>query len=240
MEQLQSRVDTRDLTRAEVQKEVSTVFLAKVFNWMAAGLGITGMVALFTVYSGLAQSIAATPLYWVLLIAEVGLVFYLAARVESLQPSTATWLFIAYSIMNGVTLSVLFLVYSGASIASTFLITAGMFGAMAVYGLVTKRDLSGMGSFMFMGLIGVLLASLVNIFLQSSSLYWAISVIGVLVFVGLTAYDVQKIKQIGEQGIMEQGEAAIQRGAIMGALALYLDFINLFILLLRFFGGSRD
>ncbi len=180
------------------------------------------------------------PLYWILLIGEIGLVFYLAARIESLQPSTATWLFIAYSIMNGVTLSVLFLMYSGASIASTFLITAAMFGAMAVYGLVTKRDLSGMGSFMFMGLIGVLLASVVNIFLQSSSLYWAISVIGVFVFVGLTAYDVQKIKQIGEQGIMEQGETAIHRGAIMGALALYLDFINLFILLLRFFGGSRD
>ena len=240
MEQLQSRAATRDLTRAEVQKEISTVFLAKVFNWMAAGLGITGVVALFTVYSGLAQNIAASPLYWILLFAEIGLVFYLAARIESLKPSTATWLFIAYSIMNGVTLSVLFLMYSGASIASTFLITAGMFGAMAVYGLVTKRDLSGMGSFMFMGLIGVLLASVVNIFLQSSSLYWAISVIGVLVFVGLTAYDVQKIKQIGEQGIMEQGEAAIHRGAIMGALALYLDFINLFILLLRFFGGSRD
>ncbi len=240
MEQLQSRVGTRDLTRAEVQKEVSTVFLAKVFNWMAAGLGITGVVALFTVYSGFAQAIAASPLYWVLLIGELGLVFYLAARIQNLQPSTATGLFIAYSIMNGVTLSVLFLKYSGASIASTFLITAGMFGAMAVYGLVTKRDLSGMGSFLFMGLIGVLLASVVNIFLQSSSLYWAVSVIGVFVFVGLTAYDVQKIKEIGEQGIMAQGEAAIQRGAIMGALALYLDFINLFILLLRFFGGGRD
>ena len=111
---------------------------------------------------------------------------------------------------------------------------------MAVYGLVTKRDLSGVGSFMFMGLIGIILASVVNIFLKSSGLYWMISAIGVLVFVGLTAYDVQKIKQIGEQGIMQQGEVAIQKGAIIGALALYLDFINLFLMLLRFFGGSRD
>jgi uncharacterized protein len=115
-----------------------------------------------------------------------------------------------------------------------------MFAAMAVYGMVTKRDLSGMGSFMFMGLIGILLASVVNIFLKSSALYWAISGIGVLVFVGLTAYDVQKIKTIGEEGIMQQGEAAIRKGAIIGALALYLDFINLFLMLLRFFGGSRD
>ncbi len=240
MEQLHSRVETRSLTRTEVQKAASTVFLAKVFNWMAVGLGITGLVAMFTVSSGFAQSIAASPLYWILLIAEIGMVFYLAARIDKLEPGTATGIFIAYAVMNGVTLSVLFLMYSGASIAGTFLITAGMFAAMAVYGLVTKRDLSGWGSFLFMGLIGVLLASVVNIFLQSSSLYWAVSVIGVFVFVGLTAYDTQKIKEMGEQGIMEQGEAAIRRGAILGALTLYLDFINLFILLLRFFGGSRD
>ena len=111
---------------------------------------------------------------------------------------------------------------------------------MAVYGLVTKRDLSGMGSFMFMGLIGIIIASIVNIFLKSSAMYWTISVIGVMVFVGLTAYDVQKIKNMGEQGIMEQGEAAIRKGSIIGALALYLDFINLFLMLLRFFGGARD
>ena len=115
-----------------------------------------------------------------------------------------------------------------------------MFGAMAIYGLVTKRDLSGMGSFLIMGLFGLIIASVVNIFLHSTQLYWALSVIGVIIFVGLTAYDVQKLKQMGEQGVMEQGEAAIQRGAILGALTLYLDFINLFILLLRFFGGSRD
>ena len=134
----------------------------------------------------------------------------------------------------------IFLAYTRTSIAGTFFITAGMFGAMSVYGLVTKRDLSGMGSFLFMGLVGIIIASIVNIFLQSSAVYWMISMIGVLVFVGLTAYDVQRIKTIGEQGIMSQGEEMIKKGAIMGALTLYLDFINLFLMLLRFFGSSRN
>ncbi|MBM9512962.1 Bax inhibitor-1/YccA family protein [Desulfogranum marinum] len=228
------------MTMARARQEASTVFLAKVFNWMAIGLAVTGVLAYFTAQTGLALTIAASPLFIVLILAELGMVFYLSARIEKIQSGTATALFIGYSVLNGLTLSTIFLAYTRASIGSTFLITAGMFGAMAVYGMVTKRDLSGMGSFMFMGLIGIILASVVNIFLQSSSLYWAISVIGVLVFVGLTAYDVQKIKTMGEQGIMEQGESAIQKGAIIGALALYLDFINLFLMLLRFFGGSRD
>jgi FtsH-binding integral membrane protein len=137
-------------------------------------------------------------------------------------------------------LSVIFLAYTSSSIAATFFITAGMFGAMAVYGLVTKRDLSAWGSFLFMGLIGIIIASVVNIFLQSSAVSWVVSMIGVLVFTGLTAYDVQKIKRIGEEGIMSQGNEAIRKGSIMGALTLYLDFINLFLMLLRFFGGSRD
>jgi len=231
---------TRSLTIAQARQEASTIFLAKVFNWMAIGLGLTGLVAFFTAQSGLALSIVRGPLFFILILAELGLVFYLSARIDKLQPSTATGLFIGYSGLNGLTLSTIFLAYTRASIGSTFLITAGMFGAMAVYGLVTKKDLSGLGSFMFMGLIGIILASIVNLFLKSSSLYWAISVIGVLVFVGLTAWDVQKIKRIGEQGIMEQGEAAIRKGSIIGALALYLDFINLFLMLLRFFGGSRD
>ncbi|MDD3620746.1 MAG: Bax inhibitor-1/YccA family protein [Desulfobulbaceae bacterium] len=225
---------------AQVRQEASTVFLAKVFNWMALGLGLTGIVAFLTAHSGLAMAIVATPLFFVLILAELGIVFYLSARIDKMQPGTATGLFIGYSFLNGLTLSAIFLAYTSASIAGTFFITAGMFGAMAVYGLITKRDLSAMGSFMFMGLIGIILASIVNIFLKSSALYWTISVIGVLVFVGLTAWDVQKLKNMGEQGIMEQGEAAIRRGAIIGALALYLDFINLFLMLLRFFGGSRE
>jgi FtsH-binding integral membrane protein len=228
------------MTMTEVKQQASTIFLAKVFNWMAIGLGLTGIVAWFTASSGLAMQLVATPVFMVLMIVELGMVFFLSARINKIQAGTATGLFIGYATLNGLTMSMIFLAYTNSSIAATFMITAGMFGAMAIYGLVTKRDLSGMGSFLFMGLIGIIIASVVNIFLKSSSLYWAISLIGVFVFVGLTAYDVQKIKTMGEQGIMEQGESAIQKGAIMGALALYLDFINLFLMLLRFFGGSRD
>lgn len=237
---MQTQYESRDITLAQARQEASTVFLAKVFNWMAIGLAITGGVAFFTAESGMVRSLIASPLFFILILAELGMVFYLSARIEKIQPGTATGLFVGYSVLNGVTLSTIFLAYTHTSIAATFLITAGMFAAMAVYGMVTKRDLSGMGSFMFMGLIGILLASVVNIFLKSSALYWAISAIGVLVFVGLTAYDVQKIKTMGEEGIMQQGEAAIRKGAIIGALALYLDFINLFLMLLRFFGGNRD
>jgi FtsH-binding integral membrane protein len=237
---MQTQIDARSITVAQARQEASTIFLAKVFNWMAIGLAVTGVVAYLTAESGMARTLIASPLFLILVLAELGMVFFLSARIDKIQPATATGLFLGYSLLNGLTLSVIFLAYTRASIASTFLVTAGMFGAMAIYGLVTKRDLSGMGSFMFMGLVGILLASIVNIFLKSSGLYWAISAIGVLVFVGLTAYDVQKIKNIGEEGIMQQGESAIRRGAIIGALALYLDFINLFLMLLRFFGGSRD
>ena len=237
---MQTQIGTRNITLAQARQEASTIFLAKVFNWMAIGLAVTGGVAFLTAESGMARSLVSSPLFFVLVLAELGMVFYLSARIEKLQPGTATGLFLGYSILNGLTLSTIFLAYTHASIAGTFLVTAGMFGAMAVYGMVTKRDLSGMGSFMFMGLIGILLATVVNIFLKSPVLYWAISAIGVLVFVGLTAYDVQKIKNIGEEGIMQQGDAAIRKGSIIGALALYLDFINLFLMLLRFFGGSRD
>jgi len=225
---------------AQVRQEVSTVFLAKVFNWMAVGLGLTGITAFVTSQTVLARMVMGTPLVFVLMIAVIGLPIYLQVRINKLSASKATGFFVAYSIVMGMFLSSIFLMYTATSIAATFFITSGMFGAMAVYGLVTKRDLSGMGSFMFMGLIGIILASIVNLFLHSSALHWAISVIGVLVFVGLTAYDVQRIKNIGEQGIMEQGESAIRKGAIIGALALYLDFINLFLMMLRFVGVARD
>lgn len=237
---MQAQYATREITLAQARQQASTIFLAKVFNWMAMGLAITGGIAYFVAASGMVRSLIASPIFFILVLAELGLVFFLSARIDKIQPGTATGLFVGYSALNGITLSTIFLAYTHASIAATFLVTAGMFAAMAVYGMVTKRDLSGMGSFMFMGLIGIILASIVNIFLKSSGLYWAISAIGVLVFVGLTAYDVQKIKNIGEEGIMQQGEAAIRKGAIIGALALYLDFINLFLMLLRFFGGSRD
>ena len=228
------------ITITQARQDASTIFLAKVFNWMAIGLGLTGIVAWFTASSGLAMRLVASPLFMILIIAELGMVFFLSARISKIQASTATGLFVGYALLNGLTLSMVFLAYTSSSIASTFFITAGMFGAMAVYGLVTKRDLSGLGSFLFMGLVGIIIASIVNIFLKSSSLYWVISLLGVFIFVGLTAYDVQKIKRIGEEGIMEQGDEMVKKGAVMGALTLYLDFINLFLMLLRFFGGSRN
>ncbi len=232
--------NTGSMTIAKARQEASTVFLAKTFNWMAVGLAITGVVAYLTAATGIAYSIIGSPLFYVLIFAELGLVFYLSARIAKIQAATASGLFIGYSVLNGLTLSVIFLAYTSSSIAATFFITAGMFGAMAVYGLVTKKDLSGWGSFLFMGLIGIIIASIVNIFLQSSAVSWMVSMIGVIVFTGLTAYDVQKIKRIGEDGIMTQGQEAIRKGAVMGALTLYLDFINLFLMLLRFFGGSRN
>ncbi len=237
---MQTEYASNTMTRAKARQEASTIFLAKVFNWMAVGLGLTGAVAWFTATSGLAVSIVQSPVFMILIFAELGMVWYLSARIDKIQSGTATGLFLGYAVLNGLTLSVIFLAYTMTSIGGTFLITSGMFGSMAVYGMVTKRDLSAWGSFLFMGLIGFLIASVVNIFMQSSVLYWAISLIGIGIFVGLTAYDVQKIKTMGEQGIMEQGEGAVQKGAILGALALYLDFINLFLLLLRFFGGGRD
>jgi len=232
--------NTKQIAITQARQDASSIFLAKVFNWMAMGLGLTGVIAYLTASTGLARAIVGSPLFMVLLFAELGLVFYLSARIDKIQASTAAALFVGYSAMNGVTLSSVFLAYTSSSIAGTFFITAGMFGAMALYGMVTKRDLSGLGSFLFMGLIGIIIASIVNIFLGNSGLGWMISVLGVLIFTGLTAYDVQKIKTMGEEGILEQGEAAIKKGSIIGALALYLDFINLFLMLLRFFGGSRD
>lgn len=229
------------MTVTEARSQASTLFLAKVFNWMAAGLALTGILAFMVASSETAISIfLLNPMMrWGVIIAELGLVFYLSARIQQLSPGAATGLFLFYSALNGITLSVVLLIYTATSVASTFFITAGMFAAMAIYGMVTKRDLSGVGSFMLMGLIGMILASVVNIFLQSSMMSWMISAAGVLVFTGLTAYDVQKITEMGASGIMREGEGAIRKGAIMGALALYLDFINLFLSMLYFL-GDRD
>jgi FtsH-binding integral membrane protein len=177
--------------------------------------------------------------FYGLIFGELGMVFYLSARIQRISAQAATGLFVGYSILNGVTLSAILLLYTMTSVAATFFVTAGMFGAMAVYGFVTKKDLSSWGSFLFMGLIGIIIASVVNMFLGSSMMSWIISGIGVIIFTGLTAYDVQQITRMGEQGIMNGGEAAIRKGAIMGALKLYLDFINLFLMLLRFMGDRR-
>ncbi len=223
---------------AQAGTQESTIFLAKVFNWMAIGLGLTGVVAYITASTALYEVVR--PIIFLLFIAEIGMVFFLSARIQKLSASTATAIFLGYALLNGLTLSTILLMYTMESIAATFFITAGMFGSMAVYGFVTKKDLSSMGSFMFMGLIGIVIASVVNIFIGSSMLSWLISGIGVIVFTGLTAYDVQKISQMGAGGIMQQGDGSIRKMVIMGALTLYLDFINLFIMLLHFFGGSRD
>jgi FtsH-binding integral membrane protein len=172
-----------------------------------------------------------------LILAELALVFWISSGIQRMSSNMAIGLFLLYSVLNGMTLSVLLIAYTGASVASTFFITAGMFGAMSVYGYTTKQDLSSWGNLLFMALIGLILASVVNIYLQSSGLYWLINYIGVLVFVGLTAYDTQKIKQIAAQVIVESEEG--RKVAILGALTLYLDFINMFIFMLRILGNRR-
>jgi FtsH-binding integral membrane protein len=174
----------------------------------------------------------------VLIIAELGLVIALSAAINRLSSSTALFMFMAYAFLNGLTLSAIFLVYTRASIANTFFVTAGTFGVMSVYGYTTKRDLTSWGSFLMMGLIGVIIGSFVNIFFSSPMIYYLITYAGIIVFVGLTAYDAQKIKEMAYAGFA--GEEMERKGAVIGALRLYLDFINLFLLLLRIFGGRRD
>ena len=209
--------------------------IRQVYAWMGAGLTVTAIMALTTLSSPaiLNAIVGNRLLFFGLMIGELALVFTLSGAINRLSAATATLIFIAYSALNGVTLSVVALVYTSNSIASTFVVTAGMFGAMSVYGFVTKRDLTSWGSFLFMGLIGVVIASVVNIFVGSSAVSWVISAIGVVVFTGLTAYDTWKIKEMAARGT--EG----RKPAILGALTLYLDFINLFLMLLRFTGSRR-
>ena len=228
---------TAPITATAAAEQV-TAFLRKVYGWMFVGLGITAAVAYLVVSSpALLRVIASNQiLFLVLILAELGLVFYLSARATSLAPNTAAGLFVLYSALNGVTLSLILLLYTGASIATTFMITAGMFGAMALFGSTTKRSLAGFGQFLMMGLIGLILASVVGIFWHSEALQFLISVVGVVVFTGLTAWDAQRLK------VMALSIPGGQLGsyAIVGALSLYLNFINLFLILLRFQGSSRD
>jgi FtsH-binding integral membrane protein len=212
--------------------------MTQVYAWMTAGLLVTGAIAMFVAgVPALVMGIVGNPfIFFGLFIAQIAMVWFLSARVMSLSPAAATGLFLGYAALNGLTFSVIFLAYTTASIASTFFITAGTFGAMSAYGFLTKRDLSGWGNFLFMALIGLILASIVNIFWANSTLYWLVTYAGVLIFVALTAYDTQKIKRMTEQVRDEQGE---RRVAIYGALTLYLDFINLFLFLLRILGNRR-
>ncbi|MEA2203613.1 MAG: uncharacterized protein QOE77_389 [Blastocatellia bacterium] len=223
---------------AELSDERVATFLTKVYAWMFAGLLITAITAfgVSTSQTLLETLVLNRIIFWGLLFAQLGVVFYLSARVNSMAPGTAAALFILYSALVGVTSSVILLIYTGSSIASTFVITAGMFGATAVFGTVTKRSLAGLGHFMFMGLIGLILASVVGFFWQSDALQFVISVVGVLVFTGLTAWDAQRLKQMAVA--LPDGRTGSY--AVVGALSLYLDFINLFFFLLRLSGGRRN
>lgn len=218
---------------------VETRFLTRVYGWMAGGLVATAFMAWVTLSTpALLQLVFGNRLvFYGLLIGELALVAWLSGLVGRMSASTAAIVFVAYSALNGLTLASVFLVYTSGSIVSTFVVTAGTFGAMSVYGLVTSRSLDGLGSFAFMGLIGVILASVVNLFLRSSMLEFAISCAGVIVFVGLTAYDTRKLKLMAARVDADSEEG--QKGAIQGALALYLDFVNLFLMLLRLVGSRR-
>jgi FtsH-binding integral membrane protein len=212
-------------------------YMLRVYNYMASGLAITGLVAWITASTpALLQAIYGTPLLWVVMLAPLGFVFFLSARIHAVSFSTAQTLFWVFAGVMGLSLASIFLVYTETSIARVFFITASAFAAMSLYGYTTKRDLSGWGSFLFMGLIGIIIALVVNLFVQSSALQFAISVIGVLVFTGLTAYDTQRIKEIYFES--DSPEVAGKK-AVMGALRLYLDFINLFIMLLHLLGSRR-
>lgn len=212
--------------------------LKNVYLWMTAGLALTGIVALFTASRpAMISALVRNPvLFFGLIIAEFMLVFFLSARIHTLSPGAATLSFAVYSILNGVTLSLVFLAYTGTSIARVFFITAGAFAGMSLYALTTKRSLAGLGSYLVMGLWGIILASVVNFFLRSSGLDWVISYLGVALFLGLTAYDTKVIQSWNAKLGSEAGEAEFIRISVLGALKLYLDFINLFLFFLRIFG----
>ena len=223
-------------------------YMIRVYNYMASGVALTGVVAWLTFSAAVVQTAAGlqltafgqaifqSPLLWILVLAPLALVFVLSFGINRLQPTTALMLFFVYAGLLGLSLASIFLVYTGASITRVFFISAATFGALSLYGYTTQRDLTGVGSFMFMGLIGLIIASVVNIFLKSTGLDWAISIIGVVVFAGLTAYDTQSIKEMYSP--MDDGTVG-GRKAVMGALRLYLDFINLFLMLLRLMGDRR-
>lgn len=232
-------MDQKIVTTSETRISESS-FISKVYMWMALGLGLSAAASfwLLTQPNLLKAIFTNNWLFIGLLVAEIGLVIWLSAAAMRMSAALASLLFCGYSFLNGVTLTSVFLVYTGASVLSTFAITAGTFLFFSLYGMTTKKDLTGVGSLAMMGLIGVILASVVNIFLKSTGLMWVMTFVGIAVFLGLIAYDTQKLKNIHAMGF-ENAEME-KKGAILGALALYLDFINLFIMLLRIFGRRRD
>ncbi len=230
----------RPLSYATAGTGAGTVaaFMNAVYAWMGVGLGVTALVAWVTSQSAAMSQMVFQPItFIVLIIAELALVWYVTSAINRLSVGTATALFILYSALNGLTLSVIFLQYKLGTVGAAFLITGGTFGITSFIGFVTKKDLSGLGGLCFMALIGLILASIVNIFVSNEMLFWIINYAGVLIFVGLTAYDTQKIKQFAYQ---TQGDAlAAGRMSVLGSLILYLDFINLMIFMLRILGGKR-
>ena len=226
---------------AAIPKAVENVLLRSVYNWMALGLFISAFTAFITTQSPFLLNLiyGNSVVIWMLLIGELGLVIGLSGAINRLSAATASGLFLLFSFLNGLTLSSILLIYTASSVFQTFLVTSLMFGAMSAYGYFTKADLTSWGRYLFMGLIGIIIASVVNIFLANSTMDWIISFIGVVIFTGLAAYDTQKIKRLGEQLIGADGEQ-VGKAAILGALALYLDFVNLFLMLLRFMGQRRD
>lgn len=219
----------------------ASIYMRHVYQWMTAGLAITGAVAYGVANTpAILNAIFSSSIIMILLVvAQFALVIALSAAIHKLSASAATGLFVLYSALTGATLSSIFLVYTSTSIATAFLVTAGTFAAMSIYGTVTKRDLTGFGNFLFMGLIGIIIAMVVNMFMHNSTMSLVISCLGVLIFTGLTAYDTQKLRNFGAAAPLEDG-TAIRRGAILGALTLYLDFLNIFLMLLQLFGVNRD
>jgi FtsH-binding integral membrane protein len=227
-------------TREQVGiKSYQALYMTKVYNWMALALFVTGIVAYITATTPqIINSIVGSKLlFYGLILGELGLVVYLTARINKMSQTTAIASFLIYSVLNGLTMSVIFLVYTTSSISTTFFVTAGTFAAMSFYGYTTKKDLTSIGNMAFMALIGIILASIVNFFLKSEMMYWIITYLGVAIFVGLTAYDTQKLKEFGSRGFSDQEN--MEKMAVLGALTLYLDFINLFLFLLRILGDRK-
>ena len=224
-----------------VRGDTASVYMSHVYQWMTAGLGVTALVAWAVASSPAALAVIFGNMIVMigLIVAQFGLVIALSAAISKMSSAMATVLFLLYAALTGTTLSSIFLVYPLGSISSAFICTAGTFLAMSIYGTVTKRDLTSMGSFLTMGLFGIIIASVVNIFLQNTMMDFIISCIGVIVFTGLTAYDTQKLRNFGAGAPLDDA-TAVRRGAILGALELYLDFINLFLMMLRLFASSRD
>tara|TARA_Y100001968_G_C19145510_1_gene613568 strand:- start:96 stop:770 length:675 start_codon:yes stop_codon:yes gene_type:complete len=224
------------MTEAQIDQGLRR-YMLRVYNYMASGLALTGIVAWVMAHTGLYQALMQSGIGFIVMLAPLGIVFFMGIKIQTMKASTAQTLFWVFSVLMGASLSYVFLAYTGADIMRVFFITAGLFGLMSLYGYTTKRSLARWGSFLFMGLIGVVIASIVNAIWYDGFMALIISVVGVIVFTGLTAYDTQRIKQTY---VATDGEALMLKKSVMGALSLYLNFINLFVMLLHLFGAARD